>query len=350
MPRFLNNRQLNFQKFEFATNRVKIAEGTTSEWSLVRSRYALYGPCMIDGKPETQRSGLPAAFAAYLIWGFLPLYLLLIREVPAFEFVGWRIIWTLPLCLLIVAARGQLAELRAALRDRKALATLALSATLIAINWLVYIWAIMEGEVFAASLGYYINPLFNVLLGTLLLGERLTKLQWMAVALAATGVALLLAGALTTLWISLTLAASFGFYGLLRKQVSVGALPGLTIESMILLLPATGVAWWYAASPAGSSYGTDIQLSALIMFGGVVTAVPLLLYAVAARRMNYSTLGFLQFLAPTIVFLLGLLVFGEELDALRLACFVLIWSAAALFAWDLIARARRSSQTTGKLA
>ena len=292
------------------------------------------------------KSGLPAALAAYLIWGFLPLYLLLVREVPAFEFVGWRIIWTLPLCLLIVLARGQFGELRAALQDRKALLILACSATLIAINWLVYIWAIMEGEVYAASLGYYINPLLNVLLGTLILREKLSRAQWVAVALAGAGVALLMGGALTTLWISLTLAVSFGLYGLLRKQVSVGALPGLTIESAILLLPAAGIAMWYAGTPQGSSFGGDITLSIFIIFGGVVTAVPLLLYAVAARRMDYSTLGFIQFLAPTIVFLLGLTVFEEELEPLRLASFVLIWIAAGIFVRDLLKKSRKRVEPT----
>ncbi|MCL4672403.1 MAG: EamA family transporter RarD, partial [Sphingomonadaceae bacterium] len=175
-------------------------------------------------------SGLAPALAAYFIWGFLPVYLLLVRNVPAFEFVGWRIIWTLPICLLIVAIRQQGPDLRAALADRRSLMTLTGSALLIATNWFVYVWAIQRGEVLAASLGYYINPLLNVLLGTLFLGERLTRLQWLAVALAACGVALLLAGALTTLWISLKLATSFALYGLLKKQVTVGSLPGLTIE------------------------------------------------------------------------------------------------------------------------
>ena len=142
---------------------------------------------MNEMSPAQQQSGLPAALAAYLIWGFLPLYLLLVREVPAFEFVGCRIIWTLPLCLLIVLARGQIGQLRAAIAVRKALGILTCSAMLIAVNWLVYIWAIMEGEVYAASLGYYINPLVNVLLGTALLGERLARAQWVAVALAAEG-------------------------------------------------------------------------------------------------------------------------------------------------------------------
>ncbi len=303
---------------------------------------------MNETSPAQHQSGLPAALAAYLIWGFLPLYLLLVREVPAFEFVGWRIIWTLPLCLLIVLVRGQMGQLRAAFADRKALGILTCSAMLIAVNWLVYIWAIMEGEVYAASLGYYINPLVNVLLGTALLGERLSRAQWVAVAFAAVGVALLLGGALTTLWISLTLAFSFGTYGLLRKRVSVGSLPGLTIESAVLLLPATGVVLWYSGTPQGSSFGGDLSLSLLIMFGGVATAVPLLFYAVAARRMDYSTLGFIQFLAPTIVFLLGLFVFGEQLDPLRLACFILIWSAAAIFAWDLISRSNSSRQALAR--
>ncbi len=258
-------------------------------------------------------SGLLPAIGAYVIWGFLPLYLLLVKTVPPFEFVGWRIIWTLPLCLLIVAFRRQFPELIAAFKSPRAMLALLASAVLIGINWFVYIWAIMAGEVYATSIGYYLNPLINVLLGTLFLGERLTRWQWLAVAIALAAVVLLAAGALTSLWISLTLGFSFGLYGLVRKQVAVGSLPGLTIESAILLLPAIGIAAWYAASPAGSSFGQDWQMSGLIVFSGVVTAVPLLMFALAARRMDYSTLGFIQYLAPTIVFFLGLFVFEQPL-------------------------------------
>lgn len=294
------------------------------------------------GSADNKPSGLPAALGAYVIWGFLPVYLLLVTAVPPFEFVGWRIIWTLPFCLLIVALRRQFPALREAIADPRTLMMLFVSALLIAINWLVYIWAIMQEQVYAASLGYYLNPLLNVLLGTLLLGERLSKLQWLAVAIAASAVALLAAGALTTLWISLTLAFSFGLYGIVRKQVGVGSLPGLTIESAMLLLPATGIVWFYAQSPAGSAFGTDLFLSAVIVFSGVVTAVPLLLFALAARRMNYSTLGFIQYLAPTIVFILGLTMFGEELKPAQLGSFVLIWIAVAIFVVDLWARNRRA--------
>jgi chloramphenicol-sensitive protein RarD len=297
-------------------------------------------PAPTDAATAPPASGLAPAIGAYVIWGFLPLYLLLVKTVPPFEFVGWRIIWTLPLCLAIVAFRRQFGELLTALRSPRAMLALAASAVLIAINWFVYIWAIMAGEVYATSIGYYLNPLINVLLGTLFLGERLTRWQWLAVAIALVAVVLLAAGALTSLWISLTLGFSFGLYGLVRKQVAVGSLPGLTIESAILLLPAAGIAWWYAVSPAGSSFGQDAWMSGLIIFSGVVTAVPLLLFAIAARRMDYSTLGFIQYLAPTIVFFLGLFVFEQPLAPVKLFSFVLIWIAVAIFVGDLWARKR----------
>ena len=284
---------------------------------------------------RARRDGLWAALGAYAIWGFIPLYLLLVSSVPPIELVAWRVLWTVPICLAIVALRRQWRDVRVALTDRRSLRTLLVSALLIGTNWLIYVFAILDGQVFAASLGYYINPLVNVALGTLLLGERLSRAKWIAVALAGAAVALLAAGALTTLGISVSLALSFGFYGLLRKRVAVGSLPGLTIESALLAMPALGVVAWYAASPAGSSFGADVGLSAAIAAGGVVTAVPLLFYALAARRMDYSTLGFIQFLAPTIVFVLGLTVFREPLEPLRLACFALIWTALAVFVWDL---------------
>ena len=289
---------------------------------------------MNQSEPESRPSGLPAAIGAYVIWGFLPLYLLLVTMVPPFEFVAWRIVWTLPICLLIVWLRRQGPQLRAALADSKSLRWLLLSASLIAVNWVVYVWAIQNNHVYAASLGYYINPLVNVLLGTLLLGEKLNRAQWAAVGLAGLGVALLAEGALTMLWISLTLAFSFGVYGMVRKQVPVGSLPGLTIESGLLLIPSIAVAGWYAVQ-AGSSFAVSPQLSGAIVLGGVLTAIPLLMFAVAAKRMPYSTLGFIQFLAPSIVFVLGLTVFEEPLRPAQAACFGFIWAAAAVFGWDM---------------
>jgi chloramphenicol-sensitive protein RarD len=290
--------------------------------------------------PSPAPSGLRFAIGAYLMWGLFPLYLRLLQAVPPFEFVGWRIIFTLPVCLIIVVLRRQGAELRDALANPRVVALLALSALLIGGNWLVYIIAIQEGHIFAASLGYYINPLINVLAGTAFLGERLSRRQWVAVALAAAAVALLAWGALDMLWISLSLAVSFAAYGLVRKFAPVGSLPGLTVETLLLLGPAIGIVMWQTHGPAAASLGREPGLDLVLAASGVVTAVPLLLFATAARRMDYSTLGFVQFLAPTLVFLLGLFVFGEPLRPIQLACFLVIWSAIAVFCWDLWVRHR----------
>lgn len=297
---------------------------------------------MVLPASPSKPSGLSAALGAYFIWGLLPLYLTLVKTVPAVEFVAWRAIWTVPICLAIVAYRHQGPELRTAFSDVKVMLMLTGSAFLIGANWLIYIFAVQADQVLAASLGYFINPLVNIVLGTVLLHEKLGARQWVAVGIAGVGVSLLLGGALTTLWISLSLALSFGFYGLIRKQVEVGALPGLTVESIILIIPAIFIAHYYSATEAGASFGQDWQLSLTIAFGGVVTAVPLLLFAIAARRMPYSTMGFIQFIAPTIVFFLGIFVFGEKLEPLQLICFMLIWTALAIFVWDLFAK--RSAQ------
>jgi len=266
----------------------------------------------------------------------MPLYLLLVKSVPAVEFVAWRILATLPLCAAIIAWRGAGDEVRAVLRDRKALLTLLASATLVAVNWFLYVWAIDSGHVYAASLGYYILPLTMMLLGLVVLGERLTRVQWWAVALAACGVAALAAGALTTLWVSLSLALTFGLYGLLRKTVNAGPLAGLMVESLILAPFALATVAWFALQPAGSAMARGPGLAASVALGGPMTAVPLILFAFAARRLPYTVIGFLQFISPTIVFLLGLFVFGETLKPAQLGCFVAIWCAALLFVWNMV--------------
>jgi chloramphenicol-sensitive protein RarD len=195
--------------------------------------------------------------------------------------------------------------------------------------------AIFTDHVLAASLGYYLNPLVNVLLGMMFLGERLSRMQLLAVVIAGIGVAILLAGALDTLWISLTLAFSFAVYGLIRKIVPVGSLPGLSVETTVLLLPSLALSAWYVGIGDGRGFASDTSITLLLMAGGVVTAVPLLLFATAARRMSYAALGFVQYLAPTIQFLLSLFVFGEPLKPVQLACFVLIWISIAVFSFDM---------------
>ena len=288
-------------------------------------------------------SGLPHAIGAYLVWGLLPLYLRLVHSVPPFEFVGWRLIFTLPVCLIIVAARRQGAEVLSALGNPRTLGMLLVSALLIGGNWLLYITAIQDGHVFATSLGYYINPLMNVLAGTLFLGEKLNRRQWTAVAIAAAGVSLLAWDAREMLGIALALAVSFSGYGLARRFAPVGSLPGLTIETILLLVPAIGIVIWQTQAH-GTAFGQDARTDLLLPLAGVITAVPLLMFATATKHMDYSTLGFIQYLAPTIVFLLGLFVFHEPLRPVQLICFLLIWTAAAVFVWDLLARRRASGQ------
>ena len=292
------------------------------------------------GPAGSDQGGLPYAIAAYGIWGFVPLFFKLISSVPPVEVLAQRIIWSLPLCFVIMLFRRQIGEYLAALKDWRTLRLLLASAVLIAVNWLVYIYSIFTDHVLAASLGYYLNPLVNVMLGMIFLGERLSRLQLVAVVIAGVGVAILLAGALDTLWISLTLAFSFGIYGLLRKVVPVGSLPGLSVETTVLLLPSLGVAAWYLWAGDGRGFGSDTSISLLLMAGGVVTAVPLLLFATAARRMSYAALGFVQFLAPTLQFLLSLFVFHEPLKPVQLACFVLIWISIAVFSFDMLRKMR----------
>ncbi|WP_374525245.1 EamA family transporter RarD [Sphingopyxis sp.] len=283
----------------------------------------------------SEQGGLPYALAAYGIWGFVPLFFKLVSSVPPVEVLAQRIIWSLPLCFLIMVFRRQIGDYLAALRDPRVLRMLLASSLLIAVNWLVYIFSIFTDHVLAASLGYYLNPLVNVMLGMLFLGERLSRLQFVAVVIAGIGVAILLAGALDTLWISLTLALSFGLYGLIRKIVPVGSLPGLAIETTLLLPLALAVSIYYLWIGDGRGFGSDGSISLLLMAGGIVTAVPLLLFATAARRMSYAALGFVQYLAPTLQFLLSLLVFHEPLKPVQLVCFLLIWVSIAVFSFDM---------------
>lgn len=286
-------------------------------------------------QPETRNDGMPYAIAAYLIWGLLPLYLRQVHDVPPFEFVGWRTLFTLPACALALIVLRQGAALRAALADRRKLMALGASALLIGANWTTYVVMIQQGHVFAASLGYYINPLMNVVLGTLLLNEKLNRAQWVAVGLAGFGVVILASGAAETLGWSLGLAATFSGYGLVRKKAPVPALPGLSIEAAILTLP--GIAMIALGhGPEGITLGQGrMGHDVLVVMSGVITAVPLVLFAMAAQRMNYSILGFIQFLAPTLVFFQGLLLFHEPLQSAQLGAFVLIWAALAVFSWDM---------------
>lgn len=285
------------------------------------------------------RQGLLAGLAAYIAWGFMPLLFHALGKVPPFEVVAWRVVFSLPLCLLFVAQGPGWGDLTSTLRQPALVLRLVASALLIATNWTLYVAAVVHGHVLATSLGYYINPLINVLIGTLVLGERLGWRQWAAVALAGMGIALLLVGAAPMLGTALLLAVSFALYGLVRKLTPVSAITGLTIETMVLFPVAFAWLLIAAQAPGGLGITHGGLTAALLVATGLATTVPLILFAVAARNLPLSTLGFLQFTAPTLVFLIGVAL-GEALAPVQLACFVLIWIAVALFVWDIWRRTR----------
>ena len=288
---------------------------------------------MADESHSIDRQGLFLALGAHAIWGSMPVYLLLVKQVPAVEFVAWRVIITLPICLAFIFQRKLIGEMRGVLRDRKTMLSLLGSALLVGANWLIYVWAIQHDHVYAASIGYYILPLLMMLLGLIVLREKMSVPQWIAVGLAAIAVTVLALEELATLWVSLGLASSFALYGLLRKTVAARALVGLTLESIILMPIAAVIALIYAAGPDGSSLTHSWGQGLSIALGGPMTAIPLLCFAAAARRLPMVFMGFLQFLSPTIVFGMGLFVFHEELHIAQLLAFLLIWSGVGLFIW-----------------
>lgn len=281
--------------------------------------------------PSDPRTGFLAGMGAYLIWGVMPLYLRLLQGVPAADVLAHRIVWSLLVVIILILALKGRDRLVAALRQPRLLAMLAASAVCIAANWLIYTYAVLDGHVIDTSLGYFINPLVAVLFGVVLLGERLSRLQWLAVGLAALGVLVLAIerGALPL--ISLGLALSFGIYGLIRKQAAVDSVTGLFIETL-LMTPIALI--WIANTPQGFTGWPATTISTLA-FGGLVTAVPLLLFGVAARRLPLSTLGLMQYVAPTMVLVEAIWIFGEVLDPARLAAFCCIWAGLAVYTLSL---------------
>lgn len=279
------------------------------------------------------RNGVVAALIAYTMWGFLPIYFKVVATVPAIEVLAHRIVWGVPFGAIIIILRHQWPEVLQALCHPRTLGLLSLSATFIALNWLVYIVAVQGDQIFQASLGYYINPLMYVLIGIALLGERLRRNQLIAVLLAAAGVTVLTISGGQFPLISLTLATSFTIYGVIRSRVAVGGMPGLFIETLVLL-PLAGVYLVWATFAASAAFDTSQpMLMVLLMLAGPITVVPLLCFALAARRLRLSTIGIMQFIAPTLQFLVGLM-YGERLTVPHIVCFTLIWIAVAVFSWD----------------
>ena len=286
--------------------------------------------------PALNRNGLVLGVGAYLLWGFLPLYFQLLAPTAPVEIIAHRVVWSLVLCLVVLALTRSLGTLRTVVRSPRTVVTLAGAGVLLTINWLVYVHGVLSGQTVDAALGYYINPLVTVVIAVIVLGERLRRAQWAALVLGAASVLVISIGVGRLPWIALVLAATFGLYSLVKNRTgrTVGALTGLTVETAAVAPFALGYLGWLTAHGV-SSLGTEGTGHTAALVGlGVVTAVPLLLFAGAARRLPLSVVGLLQYLAPTLQFLIAVLAFHEEMPAARWWGFVLVWLALAVLTVD----------------
>lgn len=285
------------------------------------------------------RAGIAYAIGAYCWWGCAPLYFKLIAHVAPTLVLAHRILWSALLLAALVASRRQWREVQAGLSSRRTLGWLLVSTLLVAANWLIFIYAVAADRVVEASLGYFINPLFTVLLGTIFLRERLRPAPWAAAALAGAALAYLSLTRAGLPWIALALPLSFGFYSLIRKQLPIGPVPGLLIETLLLAPAAVPYLAWAHASPDADAANT-LPTLVLLALSGVVTALPLLWFVAAAQRLPLTTIGFLQYLNPTMQFLTAVVLFGEPFDRDRLIAFTLIWAAVGIFLADLVRATR----------
>lgn len=285
--------------------------------------------------------GMLYAIAAYAMWGLFPLYWKALQHVPALEILSHRMTWSLLFVLILLLLRGRWAWLKTAVSQPKTLLLFTASAVLLSVNWFVYIWGVNAGFIVETSLGYFINPLVSVLMGVFFLGERLRTGQWLAIGLAALGVIYLAVryGALP--WIALTLAASFALYGLIRKTAPLGSLEGLSLETALMFVPALGYLIYLEVTGTAAFGHVDGVTTLLLAFAGVATAVPLLLFAAGARLIKLATIGILQYIAPTLQFLIGVLVYHEPFTADRLVGFSLIWLALLVYSAENIWTNRR---------
>lgn len=285
------------------------------------------------------QSGWSQAFIAYFVWGLFPIYWYFLRHVPALEILAYRIIWSVVILGLIVMLTQRREQVKTTLKDHKQLKILAVTAVLVTANWLLYIWSVSNGHVIQASLGYYITPLVNISLGAIFLRERLRKRQYYAVALAAAGVGVLTVSHGQIPVIALTLALTFGFYTLLRKYVTIGAQASLLLETTLMFLPAVGYLLWLGERSISLHETWDHQL--LLIGGGVVTIIPLVCLANALKVLPLSTIGFFQYLSPTLQFLCGIFIFNEPFGTVQLVSFCFIWLALLVYTIEAIRYSRK---------
>ncbi len=291
---------------------------------------------------EQKLGGLFAA-SAYTMWGVAPIYFKQLDFISSPEIIVHRVVWSFLLLSVILLAFKQFGQVRRILRQPKQVAWMLLSALLLMGNWGLFIWAVINDHMLDASLGYYINPLFNVLLGMIFLGERLRALQWLAVALAFTGVVIQLFTYGSLPWVALILASSFALYGLLRKKLEVEAISGLFVESMLMLPLVLCYWWWFADSSAANMLQNSWQLNTWLIAAGVVTTAPLICFISGAKRLQLSTMGFFQYIGPSFMFVLGVWVYMEPLEPAKLVTFAFIWLALGVYSVDAVYRSRRST-------
>ncbi|SEQ58047.1 chloramphenicol-sensitive protein RarD [Amphritea atlantica] len=298
---------------------------------------------------QSPSRGIFFALCAYGMWGMFPIYFKSVASVGPFEVLSHRIIWSVIFIALFIVATGRWQELSKHIRQKKLLLKLAFSAILISVNWVVFIWSVGQGHILDTSMGYFINPLVSLLLGMIILGERLRRVQWLAVSLAIAGVVyqLILLGNLP--WVALVLACSFGTYGLLRKQIEVDPFSGLMIETLLLSPFALLYLAWLAQHNEISFLSDGLQMSGLLIAAGIVTSLPLICFAAGAKRLTLTINGLLMYITPSLTFMLAVVVYDEPLDANRLITFALIWSGLLLFTAESIWRIKKMPVKPEKL-
>ncbi|NNH62926.1 EamA family transporter RarD [Rhizobium laguerreae] len=291
-------------------------------------------------KNEDSPRGFAFALTAYLLWGFLPIYMKAVAHISPAEVIAHRIVWSLPLAGIVLIVLGRTQDIRAALSSPRMLAMAALTASLITVNWGTYVWAIGAGHSLDAALGYFINPLFSIFLGAVFLKEKLQPLQIAAIALAALAVAILALDSGGIPWVALTLAISWGFYALLRKTLPLGPNQGFFLEVLILSGPALLYILYLEFGGQGHLYRTGLADTTLLLGCGVITAVPLMIYANGAKLLKLSTIGIMQYIAPTMIFLIAVFVFHEPFGTARMIAFPLIWAGLFLYSWSMLKGSR----------
>ncbi|MGJ7037743.1 EamA family transporter RarD [Shinella sp. BE166] len=304
--------------------------------------------------PQTGDSprGFAFALTAYLLWGFLPFFMKAVAHIPASEVVAHRIVWSVPLAGLVLVWLGRTGDIKAALRSPRMLGMATLTAVLITINWGIYVWAIGAGRAIETALGYYINPLFSIFLGAVLLKEMPDRAQMVAIALAAVAVGVLAFDAGGLPWVSIGLCLSWGFYAFFRKTLPIGPNQGFFLEVLLLSVPALGYIVWLEASGEGHFGDTGMADVLWLLACGIVTAIPLMIYANGAKLLRLSTIGIMQYIAPTMIFIIAVFVFGEPFGTAKLIAFILIWVALVIYSGSMLrtARARRIAATELKPA